>query len=85
MPTTTKTTPVIERRALHAFVTPEVHEGWHTFAADNGVTVSALLEVIGGTLSEAQPMKGLTVTKLVLECRQIDAARRRRTGINRRG
>jgi hypothetical protein len=34
------------RKAIHAYLSPEAHDGWHDFAAENGVSVSGLLEAI---------------------------------------
>lgn len=34
------------RRAIHAYLTPEAHDRWHDFAAEQGVSVSGLLEAI---------------------------------------
>ena len=34
------------RKAIHAFLTPASHEAWHEFAAENGVSVSALIEAM---------------------------------------
>lgn len=69
------------RRAIHAFVSPEAHEKWHDFAAEEGVSVSALIEAFAPELSDAdrgqEPMLdrlGLVITT----ARKIDAARRRR-------
>ena len=69
------------RRAIHAFVSPEAHDRWHDFAAEEGVSVSALIEAFAPQLSDeealAEPMTvrlGATVTS----ARAIDATRRRR-------
>ena len=34
------------RKAIHAYLTPEAHDRWHDFAAEEGVSVSGLLEAI---------------------------------------
>ena len=34
------------RKAIHAFLTPASHEAWHDFAAENGVSVSAMIEAM---------------------------------------
>jgi len=69
------------RRAIHAYLTPEAHDRWHDFAAEQGVSVSGLLEAIaldwkdqldrGDDLPEA-------VERLAKSARKIDASRRRR-------
>lgn len=71
---TTKTPTAPNRKALHAYVTDEAHDAWHDFAATNGVSVSALLEVMAfGLAVDAEPVD------LVTEARRVDAERRRRT------
>jgi hypothetical protein len=70
-----------ERRALHAYLTPESHDAWHDFAAENGVSVSGMLEAYGLELVEivngaAKPRKDQQA--LVDQARKIDAVRRRR-------
>ena len=70
-----------ERRALHAYLTPEAHDAWHDFAAENGVSVSGMLEAYGLELSSivdgsAKPRKDQQA--LVDTARKIDAVRRRR-------
>lgn len=69
------------RRAIHAFVSPEAHEQWHDFAAEEGVSVSALIEAFAPEL--ADPARGKEAVHVRLHCvvvaaRKIDAARRRR-------
>lgn len=69
------------RRAIHAFVSPEAHEHWHDFAAEEGVSVSALIEAFAPELGDPERGKSLMHDRLsfvVLAARKIDAARRRR-------
>lgn len=69
------------RRAIHAFVSPEAHEQWHDFAAEEGVSVSALIEAFAPELSDAERGKAPMherLTFVVVAARKIDAARRRR-------
>lgn len=63
-----------ERRALHAFVSDEAHDQWHDFAAENGISVSAILEALAPEL-EHLPGPAEHVIKMA---RKIDAERRRR-------
>ena len=35
------------RKGLHAYVSDEAYSGWHEFAAQHRVTVSAIIEVFG--------------------------------------
>lgn len=69
------------RRAIHAFVSPEAHEKWHEFAAEEGVSVSALIEAFAPELSDVDSGKESMLDRLglvVTTARKIDAARRRR-------
>jgi hypothetical protein len=68
------------RKGIHVYLTPNHHELWHTAAAENGVTVSALLELLA--LDIAMLVKD---QDLIQAARKIDATRRRRnprTGID---
>jgi len=70
-----------DRRALHAYLSAEAHDAWHDFAAEQGVSVSGMLEAYG--LELAQVTSGKTKAKkeqiaLVDTARKIDAVRRRR-------
>lgn len=70
-----------ERRALHAYLSPEAHDAWHDFAAEQGVSVSGLLEAIGEDLVDVTKKGGKPRKEhllLVDAARKIDAARRRR-------
>lgn len=69
-------TVINERRALHAYLSEHSHDGWHDFAAKNGVSVSALLEVIGDSL--ADNANTLRVSVHVDAARVLDAMRRKR-------
>jgi len=69
------------RRAIHAFVSPEAHEQWHDFAAEEGVSVSALIEAFAPELGDPERGKAAVHERLnfvVVAARKIDAARRRR-------
>jgi hypothetical protein len=87
MPRLTKTTNARnetmsdDRRALHAYLSREAHDAWHDFAAEQGVSVSGLLEASGRNLApvvdgSAEPVQ--EQLDLVDAARKIDAARRRR-------
>lgn len=70
-----------ERRALHAYLSREAHDAWHDFAAEQGVSVSGLLEAYGQELAPVvnegkQPRQDHLA--LVDSARRIDAKRRRR-------
>ncbi len=61
-----------DRKAIHAAVSSGCHDAWHDFAAEEGVSVSALLEVMGEDLAS------VTTDQLVGQARRVDAERRRR-------
>jgi len=69
------------RKAIHAYLTPDAHDRWHEFAAEQGVSVSGLLEAIAQEWHER--LVGVDdlpdeVERLTRSARRIDAARRRR-------
>ncbi len=70
------------RKALHAYVSDDAHDQWHGFAAEQGVSVSAILEALAPELdtdaqNEAADL-GSRLTAVVKAARKIDAQRRRR-------
>jgi hypothetical protein len=70
-----------DRRALHAYLSREAHDAWHDFAAEQGVSVSGLLEASGQNLApvvEGNAQLRKEQQDLVEAARKIDAARRRR-------
>ncbi|MCP5030093.1 MAG: hypothetical protein GY929_27810 [Actinomycetia bacterium] len=62
-----------DRKALHAYVTSEAHDLWHDTCAEEGVSVSALLEILAHRLQDLMADDGL-----VKSARRLDAERRRR-------
>lgn len=70
------------RKALHAYVSDDAHDQWHGFAAEQGVSVSAILEALAPELNtEARPEPADLTTRLdgvIKAARKIDAQRRRR-------
>jgi hypothetical protein len=69
------------RRAIHAFVSSDAHDQWHDFAAEEGVSVSALIEAFAPALAEGTTSSESMYERLdavVTTARGIDAARRRR-------
>lgn len=64
-----------ERRALHAFLTADAHDQWHDFAAEQGASVSAILEALAPELDDAVGQ----LAPVVKAARRIDAERRRRS------
>lgn len=72
------TTTQPERKALHAYLSPEAHEAWHDFAAENGVSVSGLIEVLPELFGSATQSDRKITDKLVKSARKVDSARRRR-------
>jgi hypothetical protein len=69
------------RKAIHAYLSPRAHDAWHDFAAENGVSVSGLLEAIASEWS-ARLARGEPALpdeeRLVKTARRVDADRRRR-------
>ncbi len=70
------------RKALHAYVSDDAHDQWHEFAAEQGVSVSAILEALAPELDlehevSSEQMKDRLNT-VVKSARRIDARRRRR-------
>ncbi len=70
------------RKALHAYVSDDAHEQWHGFAAEQGVSVSAVLEALAPELDleqldGEQPLTS-RLDEVVRAARKIDAQRRRR-------
>jgi hypothetical protein len=69
------------RKAIHAYLSPQAHDAWHDFAAENGVSVSGLLEAIANEWS-ARLARGEPALpdeeRLVKTARRVDADRRRR-------
>ncbi len=70
------------RKALHAYVSDDAHDQWHGFAAEQGVSVSAVLEALAGELDldhdEAEHQMKDRLEGVVKIARKIDAKRRRR-------
>jgi predicted ATPase len=76
------------RKAIHAFLTPASHEAWHEFAAENGVSVSGLIEALALDWAARTDTAGAggddafaldEVEALARQARRIDAQRRRRS------
>lgn len=69
------------RQALHAYLDPEAHAGWQQVADDSGVSVTALMNVIGLGFA-ALITEGIDPDEiwpaLVKTGRKVDATRRRR-------
>jgi hypothetical protein len=70
------------RKAIHAFLTPDSHEAWHEFAAENGVSVSGLIEAMAldwADRADDEAFELGEVEALAPQARRIDAQRRRRS------
>ncbi len=65
-----------DRRAVNAFLTEEARDGWTRYAQEHGVTLSALLEVLGLRLKQGED--AALDAAAVETAREIDAARRAR-------
>lgn len=70
------------RKALHAYVSDDAHDHWHGFAAEQGVSVSAILEALAPELNLEAGLSheqlGQRLNTVVKSARKIDAQRRRR-------
>lgn len=71
------------RKALHAYVSDAAHDQWHAFAAEHGVSVSAVLEALATELHaegrDASAPMSERLDGVVHTARRIDAQRRRRS------
>lgn len=68
-----------QRKALHAYVTEESHDLWHSFAAEQGASVSAILESLAPTLTGPPETPYLVqIEQVIAKARGTDASRRRR-------
>ena len=69
-----------ERRAIHAYLSPDAHEVWHTVSQEAGVSVSGLLEALAADMAANAPDQGghPRWDEIVRRARAIDAQRRRR-------
>lgn len=76
------TKPVkIEREAIHAYVDVWSHRAWQSFAEENGVSVTGLIEALGREIGdEVERVGDPTEVRQpwVKAARKIDADRRRR-------
>ena len=71
------------RKALQAHVSNGAHDRWHGFAAEQGVSVSAILEALAPQLTVGSHVPrdtcdGADLVHVVGQARRIDAKRRRR-------
>ncbi len=68
-----------QRKALHAYVSEDAHDSWHDFAAENGASVSALLESLAPALKSSPdtPFQ-VSLDEVINQARRTDAQRRRR-------
>jgi hypothetical protein len=71
-----------ERRAIHAYLTVESHEVWHTVSEEAGVSLSGFLEALATDMKENPPDAGghPRWNDIIKSARKIDAIRRRRGG-----
>jgi hypothetical protein len=71
-----------ERRAIHAYLTPDSHDVWHSTSAEAGISMSAFLEALASDMRDNPPSEGghQRWREVVRAARKIDADRRRRGG-----
>lgn len=69
-----------ERRAIHAYLTVEAHDVWHTVAEETGISLSGFLEALAIDMREHPPADTghARWPEIVRTARKIDAQRRRR-------
>ena len=69
-----------ERRAIHAYLTVESHEVWHTVSEEAGISLSGFLEALAADMREFPPESGghARWREIIRSARKIDAQRRRR-------
>jgi hypothetical protein len=69
-----------ERRAIHAYLTVESHEVWHTVSEEAGISLSGFLEALASDMREYPPDSGghARWREIIRSARRIDAQRRRR-------
>jgi hypothetical protein len=68
-----------QRKALHAYVSEDAHDSWHDFAAENGASVSAILESLAPALNtSAETPFQIRLDEVISQARRTDAKRRRR-------
>jgi hypothetical protein len=64
------------RKPVHGYISDESHSLWHAECAEHGISVTALLEILGPRLPRL--LDGFTGADMVREARKVDAANRRR-------
>lgn len=71
-----------ERRAIHAYLTVESHDVWHSVAEEEGISLSGFLEALADDMRANPPSDGghPRWTEIIRSARKIDAIRRRRGG-----
>ncbi len=64
------------RKAIHAYMSDNAHDQWHDFAAEQGVSVSAILEALAPRLNPdtSGDQIGDQIGDIIVNARRIDAA-----------
>lgn len=72
------------RRSLSVFISDEALDGWRTFSRAHGVTVTAVVEVLGQRVGEMDDPAVLNREwrRVVVAARGVDAERRSRSEPN---
>ena len=71
--------PRVDREVVTAKVSRKSADGLRKFCAENGITITALIEVTGEELAkETAPPRDAGYRRMVLSARQIDLERRSR-------
>ncbi len=68
-----------DRETLSAKITSDAYDGWRTFCHQNGVSVTAMVEVAGRELAlQTNPRNVLARKEMIEKARAIDIERRAR-------
>ncbi len=69
-----------QRRAVHAYLSDEAHDAWHNLAAEHGISLSGLFEVLAIDFRDNPPDEGghPRWNQIVKATRKVDVERRRR-------
>jgi uncharacterized protein YdbL (DUF1318 family) len=70
-----------QRRAIHAYISDEAHDAYNTFAEENGISVTGLIQALAEQLAEElETGQADEVWKPTVKlARRIDATNRRRS------
>jgi hypothetical protein len=67
---------------IHVKLSEEAHDGWTRFAIEQGVTITALVELLGRRMADGKPVR--IDDRLVRDARALAHERRRAGGPRKR-